>query len=173
MGSGVRPGLHVPPPGPAAPWPGAPCPPPPSAVWTAALGPNRCPCPGTPGVSPGPWAHPVPMLQRPDTPAIRVKLEGQAWSREGRDCPKWDLGRGMCILPGGACKLGARGVSPRGFSQPCEPAVVPGRVWCERWAPPSPTWARVSHRPVAPTPQPRCGDSWLRRNPWRPRSACR
>ena len=54
----------------------------------SGLGPDRCPCPGTHGVSPGPWAHPVPMLQRPDTPAMRVKLEGQAWSREGRGCPK-------------------------------------------------------------------------------------
>lgn len=60
----------------------------------------------------------------------------------------------MCILAGEACELGAWGVSPCGFSQPCELAVVPGRVWCERWAPASLTWARVSHRPAAPPPPP-------------------
>lgn len=93
--------------GPTTPWPSAPCPPSPSAVWTVALG--NC------GVSPSPRAHPMQMLQRPDTPGTRTKLGGQAWLREGRGCPEWDLG-GRVRPGGGACELGARGVSPHGLS---------------------------------------------------------
>lgn len=150
--------------------PGAPCPPPPSAVWTAASGPHWRPRPGTHGSALAPRPPHADVTETRHTSRAR-EAGGPGLVEGGERLPRMGP-RGLCASSQGKrVSWGPGRVSPCGFSQPCELAVVPGRVWCERWAPASLTWARVSHRP-ARRPLPR-GDSWLCRNPWRLRSACR